>query len=249
MLHFSVITVSLNSEATLSDTLASVDFQTASEWEHLIIDGKSTDNSLRIVHSNNHPARSLFSDKDKGIYDAMNKGIRLAKGDILGFLNADDMYFDDTILATVQSLFSNDPALEIVYGDLVYVRQNDPQKVVRVWKGTDYSATYFESGHVPPHPAFFVRREALLETGGFDLHYKIAGDYELMFRLLKIEQRKAVYLPRVLVRMRLGGVSNRSVRNISAGNLEIVRAWRKHNQTIPAHFWPLRYFRKLRQFL
>lgn len=243
-----VITVVLNNALTIADSIESVLNQNIQNYEHLIVDGGSMDGTLAVIKEKSNSDITLISEKDNGIYDAMNKGVRLAKGDIVGFLNADDIYYDDAVLTSVQALFAQDPALEIVYGDLVYVRQNDTQKVVRTWKGTDYSAFYFEAGHVPPHPAFFVRREALLKTRGFDTSYKIAADYELMFRLLKVEGLKSVYLPKVLVRMRLGGVSNRSARNISAGNLEIIRAWRKHNQAIPVQFWPLRYFRKLRQF-
>lgn len=247
-MKISVVTVIFNNILTIHDSIDSVRNQNIYITEHLIIDGGSTDGTLQIIRENLTPGITLVSEPDNGIYDAMNKGIRLASGDIIGFLNSDDVYYDETVLDRVRAAFAADPTLEIVYGDLVYVRQNNLDRVVRTWCSRPFDTKYFGDGQVPPHPSFFVKRKVLVETGGFDLQFKLAADYELMFRLLEIERRCSHYLPSTLVKMRLGGATNRSFANIKRGNREIVAAWRKHNKSIPLRFWFLRYLRKLKQF-
>ena len=244
----SIITVVFNNALTIQDTISSIINQNICVHEHLIIDGGSTDGTLRIIQDNFDLGVSLISEPDEGIYDAMNKGIRLAFGDIIGFLNSDDVYYDETTLNQVSRVFEADPTLEIVYGDLVYVRQHNLDSIVRTWRSRPFNARYFGDGHVPPHPSFFVKRKILLETGGFDQQFKLAADYELMFRLLEIEKRRSFYLPSILVKMRLGGATNRSASNIRLGNQEIVAAWHKHSRSIPLRFWLLRYLKKVHQF-
>ncbi|TDB58651.1 glycosyltransferase family 2 protein [Arundinibacter roseus] len=244
----SIITVVYNNVHTVGDTLASVAAQKVRQLEHVVVDGVSTDGTLAVIAGFNSPVVRLTSEPDSGIYNAMNKGIRLATGDIVGFLNADDVYEHAEVLTQVQRAFAENPQADVVFGDLVYVKENDLGKVVRRWKSRPYDAAFFEEGHVPPHPAFFARRSALLASGGFDETFQLAADYELMFRLLKIEQRPSVYMPEVWVRMRLGGATNQSTQNIRRGNQEIVAAWKRHQQDIPLRFWLLRYLRKVKQF-
>jgi glycosyltransferase len=244
----SIITVVYNNVHTIRDTLASVAAQRVVEPEHVVVDGVSTDGTLALIEAFESSTIRLLSEPDTGIYNAMNKGIRRASGDIIGFLNGDDVYAHPNVLLKVQQIFEENLAIDLVYGDLVYVRENDLSKVVRRWKSSSYDAGFFENGHVPPHPAFFARRMALLESGGFDEQFRLASDYELMFRLLKIEQRPAVYVPEIWVRMRLGGATNQSTRNIRTGNQEIVATWKKHQKRIPLRFWFLRYLRKVKQF-
>jgi GT2 family glycosyltransferase len=244
-----IITVAYNSVRTIQDTLWAINSQQEVEVEHIIVDGGSTDGTLELIRKSDMHKLVLVSEPDKGIYDAMNKGIRLSTSSIVGFLNSDDVYFDQQVLHTIQQAFAQDPSIEIVYGDLVYVRENDLSKTVRNWKSRNYDARFFEDGYVPPHPSFFVKRSALIESGGFDQEFQLAADYELMFRLLKIDARLSLYLPRLLVRMRLGGKTNRSLANIVQGNREIIRVWSKHKQKIPLRFWFRRYLIKLGQYL
>jgi len=243
-----IITVVYNSAGTILDTMRSVEAQQGIQTEHIIVDGGSVDGTLELMHNSNSHS-TLISEPDLGVYDAMNKGVRIAESDIVGFLNSDDVYFDPQVLNYVQSAFENDPALEIVYGDLVYVRKNDLNKVVRHWQSRPYDDRFFEEGNVPPHPAFFVKRRTLIESGGFDLAFSFAADYELMFRLLKIESRRSHYLAQVLVRMRLGGKTNQTLGNILAGNKEILRVWSKHRVKISLRFWLRRYLLKVKQYL
>lgn len=245
---YSIITVVFNNCQTILDTLRSVQAQ-GGVLEHLIIDGGSTDDTLEIIHQEGSPLVKVLSEPDEGIYDAMNKGIRLASGDIIAFLNSDDIYFDNSILENVRLCFDRDLKLEIVYGDLVYVKKDNTNNIVRSWTNQSYHSVFFEDGNVPAHPSFFVKRKALVETQGFDLQFQIAADYELMFRLLKIEARTSLYYSGILVRMRLGGESNKSLKNIIRGNQEIVRTWKKHEIQIPWYFWFCRYYQKVRQFL
>jgi glycosyltransferase involved in cell wall biosynthesis len=247
-MKISVITVVFNGVLTIQDSIDSVMNQDACDYEHIIVDGNSTDGTLKIVQHYLDSGIILISEPDKGIYDAMNKGIQLASGDVVGFLNSDDVYYNQTILNQVHKVFKSDTSLEIVYGDLVYVRQQNLDSVVRLWRGRAFDTRYFGDGQVPPHPSFFVKRKALLETGGFDLQFSLAADYELMFRLLEVEKRPSAYLSSTLVKMRLGGATNRSFTNIKRGNQEIVAAWRKHKKSIPLRFWLLRYVRKVEQF-
>ena len=232
---YSIITVVFNNCQTILDTLRSVQAQVG-VLEHLIIDGGSTDSTLDIIRKENSPLIKLISEPDEGIYDAMNKGISLASGDIIAFLNSDDIYFDNGIIGNIRMCFDKNPSLEIVFGDLVYVKKDNVNSIIRRWTNQSYYSDFFEEGNIPAHPSFFVKKKVLVETQGFDLQFKIAADYELMFRLLKIEGRSSLYYPKVLVRMRLGGESNNSLNNIIRGNQEIVRTWKKHKKQIPWHF-------------
>lgn len=249
MNSISIITVVYNNANTIVDALRSVMVQQDIEIEYIVIDGGSTDGTLEILKANINSTTRLVSEPDQGIYDAMNKGARLATSDIVGFLNSDDVYQDQGVLKRVQRAFNTDRTIQIVYGDLVYVRKHNLSDVVRIWRSKPYDKSFFDQGNVPPHPAFFVRRDALIESGGFDLRYRLAADYELMFRLLKIERRPSLYLPQTLVRMRLGGQTNQSLVNILVGNKEIINAWTKHSLKIPLRFWPRRYFLKLEQYI
>lgn len=244
----SIITVVYNGEKTIQETLESVFAQKNIDLEYIIIDGNSTDQTRSIINSYNLKIHQILSESDNGVYDAMNKGLKLATGDFIGFLNSDDMYYSSSSLAKVIETFQKFPFLDIVYGNLLYVQRENPNKTVRKWINKPYYNSYFEDGNVPAHPSFFVRRDVLLETMGFDLSFHFASDYELMFRLLKIEKKKSHYLPEILVRMRLGGKTNKSLNNIRHGNFEIINTWKKHRQLIPLKFWMLRYLKKIVQF-
>jgi glycosyltransferase involved in cell wall biosynthesis len=229
-MKISVITVCFNSAEHIADALASVDAQTWPVVEHLIIDGGSRDGTLRIVQAHARPWRRIVSEPDDGIYDAMNKGIRLAAGDVVGFINSDDFYPGADVLATVARCFERDPALEACYGDLCYVQPDRIDSVVRYWRAGAFEPGAFRRAWAPPHPTLFVRREVYRRLGGFDLSYRIAADTELMIRLLEVHRIAIAYLPQVLVHMRTGGTTNRSLRNVWRQNVEIWRALKQHGQ-------------------
>ena len=192
-----------------------------------MIDGGSTDGTLGVLEVYRDKLANRTSEPDDGIYDAMNKGISLATGDIIGFLNADDMYADPDVLQMVVDAF-RDASLDACYGDLVYVDPQNTSKVIRYWKSRDYRAGLFRLGWVPPHPTFFVRRNIYERFGMFDLRYHLAADFELMMRFLEKEKVRSMYVPKVLVKMRLGGATNNSLSNIWKQNVEIYQSARQH---------------------
>jgi glycosyltransferase involved in cell wall biosynthesis len=185
----------------------------AQSWpdvEHIVVDGQSSDGTLQVLQKYRERIAHFVSEPDRGVYDALNKGIARATGDIVGFLHSDDEYVSSDALEQVAQAFA-DPEVGAVYGDLVYVSKTDSQKIVRYWKAGTYSRAKLALGWMPPHPTFYVRRSLYERFGGFDLKFRIAADYECMLRLLWREKIRAAYIPRVLVRMRTGGMSNRSL--------------------------------------
>lgn len=220
-MKISIITVTLNSALTIEDCLASVASQTY-PVEHIIVDGASTDNTLEIVHRISPSAR-IFSEPDKGIYDAMNKGIHIATGDIVGILNSDDFYAGPQVIERVTASFLESGAAAL-FADLVYVRPNNLNRIVRYYSGAGLTPDKFAWGWMPPHPTFFVRRELYEHYGVFRTDYEIAADYELTARFLVRYKMPYVYLPEVIVRMRTGGASTRSLRSNWILNREILRA-------------------------
>jgi glycosyltransferase involved in cell wall biosynthesis len=221
-----IITVSFNSQLTIEDTLISIDSQNHKEIEHIIIDGGSTDETMSVVNRYGNTWRHAFSESDNGIYDAMNKGLSLATGEVIGFLNSDDLFENDSVLKTVSSAFM-DFSIDIVYGDLHYVTK-DNSKVIRSWRSGISDPIRFEHAWAPPHPCFFVRRSAVMKYGEFDTSLYLAADNEFMMRYLQIHRLKYIYIPEVFVRMRVGGASNKSLVNICRQNIEIRRSFKKH---------------------
>jgi glycosyltransferase involved in cell wall biosynthesis len=209
-LHISVITAVFNRAATLGEALRSVREQQCPNVEHIVIDGGSTDGTLAILGAHRASISKIISEPDGGIYDALNKGIRQASGDVIGFMHADDQFASPMALARIAAAFE-DPAVGAVYGDLVYVKKNDVSQVVRYWRAGQYQRTHLTQGWMPPHPTFYVRKDVYSRFGAFDTRYRIAADYENMLRILWRGRVKAAYIPEVLVRMRLGGISNHSL--------------------------------------
>jgi glycosyltransferase len=190
-----------------------VSAQTYGNREHVVIDGASKDGTVELLERHRQQLTVLLSEPDSGIYDALNKGVARATGDVVGFLHADDIFGDEDILARVADAFM-DPAVSAVYGDLEYVRRNDVDHVVRYWKSELFTARKLAWGWMPPHPTLYVRREWYVKIGGFDTSFRIAADYLSVLRLFSQPGFRANYLPRVMVKMRLGGTSNRSLRDI-----------------------------------
>jgi len=224
-IKISVITAVFNRVDTVADALASVAAQTWPLVEHIAIDGGSTDGTLAVLDAHRQHLATLVSEPDKGIYDALNKGIGRATGDVVGFLHADDLFQDDQALARVAAAFA-DPAVDAVYGDLVYVRKHDPDQVVRYWHAGRFEPGCLAHGWMPPHPTFYVRRSVYENLGLFDTRYRISADYESILRFLGKGGIRPVYVPHVLVRMRLGGISNQSVRSMVRKSREDYAAMR-----------------------
>jgi len=248
-MKLSVITVCLNSRATIAEAIASVHRQTHPDIEHIVIDGKSTDGTLDAIAPYRSRIAGLVSESDEGLYFAMNKGIALATGDYIGFLNADDIYVDDRVLSRVAGALDQG-RVDSAYGDLVYVDAVDTSRVLRYWKSRPYRNGLVEAGWVPAHPTFFVRAAILKDIGGFDTRYRYQSDFEIMIRLFIDRRISSAYVPEVLVRMRTGGHTNRSLRNIIRGNLEAYSAARRHG-IARSPFWILSklYYRAVTFFL
>lgn len=246
-MKFSIITATYNSEKYLVDCINSVIKQDCQKVEHIIVDGCSIDKTLSIVKSYKEHFSVVISEKDSGIYDAMNKGISCVTGDVIGILNSDDYYANSKVLSDVENIFKNNEDVDVVYGNLHYVRAEDTTKIVRVWKSKPYYNLFFEFGNVPPHPSFFVRKGVYDKIGLFDTSYKLASDYDLMFRILKINKSKSMYLDEVMVKMRLGGATNKNIKNIFNGNLEIINIWRKNGFKFSGLFFIFRILKRLLQ--
>lgn len=226
-MKISVITASYNCAETIGDALRSVAGQSFPQVEHVIVDGASSDGTWDLIRSLASSRTVALSEPDDGIYDALNKGIARSSGDVVGFLHADDVFADRDVLAWVAAAFA-DPRIEAVYGDLQYVRRDDLSRVVRHWRAGSFSPAMLARGWMPPHPTLYVRRSIYERLGGFDTSYRIAADYEFALRMFSQPALAAAYLPRVLVKMRLGGASNRTLRNIARKSAEDLRALRTH---------------------
>ena len=226
-MKISIITVAYNSAATIADTLKSVSAQTHADIEHIVIDGGSTDATLALVKAHGARVVQLVSERDHGIYDAMNKGLALATGDAVGFLNSDDVFADVRVVERIaRALLA--PGVDACYGDLVFVDAVHMERVVRYWKSGPYRKGACARGWMPPHPTFYARRRAYVKHGGFDVSFRMAADFEMSLRLLDIAGLHAVHIPEVLVRMRMGGASTRGLASVVRNNRETARACVKH---------------------
>lgn len=244
-MKISIITVCYNSEETISDTIQSVLSQDYKDVEYIIVDGKSTDRTLEIIQSIKSRIK-LISEKDRGIYDAMNKGINIASGDVIGILNADDVYKNSQVLTAVMDAFKAN--VSIVYGDIEYVKYNDISKVVRKWKAGVFRSGKFKWGWMPPHPGFFIKKSCYESFGLFNLNLSTSADYELMLRMLEVHHLSCHYISKTITSMRVGGASNSSLKNRLIANRNDKKAWTIH----PINpFWftfILKPLRKLPQF-
>ncbi len=244
----SVITVVYNAVNTIEDTIKSVIKQDYPEIEHIVIDGGSTDGTMEIVNAYRNRLAVIVSEPDGGIYDAMNKGIDHATGSIVGTLNADDWYENEGVISRVVSAFNDEPELDAVYGDIVFVKKEEPHRLVRYWRSQPYSEGLFEWGWMPAHPSFFVRRECYTKYGKFDLDFQIQSDFDLTMRFLVVEKINTRYLPGVMVRMRMGGVTNNRISNVIRGNYEAYRACKKNGLSVTPVFMVKKILSRIPQF-
>jgi glycosyltransferase involved in cell wall biosynthesis len=224
-MKISVITAVFNNRDTIAEALDSALTQTHPDVELVVIDGGSTDGTVAVLQRYADRLAVLVSEPDHGIYDALNKGIARADGEVVGFLHSDDLFADIAVLSRIAAAFA-DPAVDAVYGDLLYVRKDDPSQVVRTWRADAFSPARLARGWMPPHPTFYVRRAVYERLGGYDTSYRIAADYDCVLRLLGKGGGRAAYIPEVMVKMRVGGASNRSLKNILQKSREDYRALR-----------------------
>jgi glycosyltransferase involved in cell wall biosynthesis len=233
----SIITACFRSEATVRDTLESVNAQTYPAIDHIIIDGASKDRTIELVREHGKRVVHVTSEPDKGIFDAYNKGLAVARGEVIGILNSDDFYASPTVIEKVMRAFA-DPTVEAVYADLVYVDKDDTRKIVRHWKSRPYRAGDFTRAFTPAHPTLFLRRSVYERTGGFNPEFRFSGDFEYMLRAFHTHGVKSVYLPEIVVRMRTGGATGGSLPFIKKQNLEILKALDAQGVKIvkPAYF-------------
>lgn len=227
MIKISVITVVRNNKDFVEDCIRSVIGQSYADIEYIVIDGASTDGTLDVINRYRARISRIISEKDKGHIYAMNKGLALASGTVVGFLHSDDFYADDTVIEKIANSFKN-TNIDSLYGDLVYVTKNNPDRIIRRWRGRSYNARNLKWGWMPAHPTFFVRKNIYEKYGYFDTDFKISMDYENILRFLYRYKISAHYLPKTIVKMRFGGVSNRSVKNIIRKTVEDYKACRMH---------------------
>ena len=247
-MKISIITITYNSAATVEDTIKSVVMQDYPNVEYLIIDGKSKDATLQIAEKYKDKISKIVSEKDKGLYDALNKGIKHATGDIIGMLHSDDLYSNPQVLSKIVKTFQDHPDAEGVYADLVFVNRNDPDKVMRTWESGAYQEGDFLKGWMPPHPTFFVKKDTYEKYGGFNTELKLSADYESMLRLIHKNQIKLAYLNEVIVKMRMGGVSNVSFFVKLKANLEDKMAWKINEMKPKMSTMIMKPLRKLGQY-
>ena len=246
-MKLSVITACRNSEKTIEDTVVSVINQDYSDTEYIIVDGASTDKTPAIINQYKNKISKIISGKDGGIYYALNKGLSLATGDVIGFLHSDDIYSHNSVLSLVADAINRNNA-DSVYADLQYVKRNNINKVIRYWRAGSYEDGLFLKGWMPPHPTFFVKKKCYEQYGNFNTVLKSAADYELMLRFLHKHKISTAYIPEVLVKMRQGGQSNVSLMNRLKANREDRMAW-ELNELKPSLFTTfVKPLRKISQF-
>ena len=224
----SIITSVYNNKETIEEAIASVLSQTYDDIEYIVVDGASTDGTIEVIKKYEGQISTFVSEQDKGIYDGLNKGVALATGDVIGFLHSDDLFEDEHVVAKIAEAFKIDD-VDSIYGDLVYVSKEDTSKVVRYWKSGAYGLKKLENGWMPPHPTFYVKRKVYEEHGAFDTSFKIAADYDSILRFLGREGITTRYIPEVLVKMRVGGESNKSLKNLVLKTKEDLRAVKNNN--------------------
>lgn len=246
-MKISIVTVVRNNRQ-VSEALDSILAQkTRHEIEMVVIDGASTDGTREILERYRERLGYFISEPDKGIYHAMNKGLSAATGEIVGILNSDDFYASDQVLETVGNAFVEGQT-DAVFGDLVYVDAQNTSRVVRYWRGLDYKKGAFRNGWHPPHPTFFVRRDLYKIHGLFDLSFKLAADFELMIRYIEKEHVRPTYIPVLMVKMRLGGASNKSLSNMVKANVEDWRAFKKNGIFVTPFYYVAKGFSRFGQF-
>jgi len=246
-MKITIITATYNSSQTIAECIDSVNQQTHQDIEQIIIDGYSIDKTLEIIKSLPNRVIKVISERDKGIYDAMNKGIKLSTGKVIGILNSDDLYIDSKVIEKIASIFETTSA-DCVHADLYYVNKDDTSQIVRHWQTCDYVPGAFKKGWHPAHPTFFVRKEIYEKYGLFNLDFSLAADFELMLRFFERYHVTSIYLPEPIVRMRLGGATSKNITNIILQNIECYKAFKVNGIKVSLLYPLYRLLPKLKQF-
>ncbi|PTB96808.1 glycosyl transferase [Marivirga lumbricoides] len=246
-MKISIITVVFNNKETIRRAIESVLSQNYSNIEYLIIDGASTDGTIDIINNYKNKINKFISEKDEGIYDAMNKGIELATGDVVGILNSDDSYIDENSVSEIAKTFEKyNP--DSVFADVIMVKEHDQKAIVRYYSAKKFKLWHFRFGHMPGHATFFAKRELFDKLGKYDTKYKISADFDLLLRFLFVNRISYKYIPKVLVRMSLGGVSTQGLSSIKQMNLELKHSLRKNRVKSNIIMIYMKYFVKIFQF-
>lgn len=248
-MKISIVTVTYNSEKTLADTIQSVIRQDYDDIEYIIIDGGSKDGTINIVNKYKEYVHQFISEPDKGIYDAMNKGIFMATGDIVGFLNSDDFFEDEDVVSTIANTMEKDPELDGIHADLYYVDSINTNKVVRYWCTRPFPKAGFFTGWHPAHPTFYVKKECYCKLGGYRLDMPLSADFELMFRFIQCNHIKVKHIDKVFVRMRLGGATSKNLSSIVKGIKQCKYAFNVNGQHMPRLYPAYRLIPKLFQLV
>jgi glycosyltransferase len=248
-MKLSIITATYNSAKTIANNVASVNEQTYDNIEHIIIDGASLDNTLDIIQTNSKRNLIIRSEPDKGIYDALNKGLALASGDIIGFLHSDDLFFSNQTIEKIVQAFSVSDRVDAVYGDLIFVNEKASHKVVRYWRSKPFTTKLLKKGWMPPHPTLFMRRQVYESHGLFNVNLKCAADYDYILRVFQDETLKFLYLPEIITKMQIGGVSTKGFVNIINKKIEDYKVLKSNHISYPLSVLLLKNTIKLPQLL
>lgn len=240
----SIITISFNTENTIAKTLKSVANQSYESIEHIIVDGGSKDNTLEICNSFSHISK-IISEPDNGVYDAFNKGLNLATGDVVGFLNADDVFYDNNSVHEIVNAFSKSNT-DIVYGNLDYI--NEYGKVIRKWTSKPYEAGLVKKAWMPAHPTFYCKKQVYIQLGGYNDNFKIGGDFELCLRFLEVHKVPSFYLNKKLVKMLVGGISNNGLKSKWIIYREELKAFKLNGINVNSVLFLIYKFTKITQF-
>jgi len=248
MKKVSIITVTYNCAATLLSTIKSVNQQTArSNIEYIVIDGQSTDNTLEIIHNNEKSIDKWISEPDTGIYDAMNKGLSIANGEWLGFLHADDLFYNNNVIEDLLNQ-SEQTGCNVVYGNLNYIKTEPSFQVIRYWQSQAFNTSLLKRGWMPPHPTVYLKKDLADKVGQFNTQFKISADYDYMLRLFSNPKAQSLFMDNTMINMRIGGVSNNSLKNIIRKSYEDYKALKNNNiGGLIALF--IKNFSKLTQFI
>ncbi len=243
---FSIITVCFNSEKTIRSTIESVINQNYTEIEYIIVDGGSTDNTLNIIKEYQTSIHKLISEKDEGMYDAINKGIKISKGEFVGILNSDDEFYSNDTISKITNFLNTNPQLDAIYGDIIFENKG---KTIRHYSANNWNKNKFEWGFMPPHPSFYCKRELFFKLGFYRLDFEIASDYELLIRYLRISKINYSYFPNIIVKMKLGGKSTKNILANIKLNIEIKKACKLNG--LNTNYFKLfsKYFTKIFEFI
>lgn len=246
-MKISVITPVYNGADTIESCITSVKKQSYKNFEYIIIDGGSKDNTLDIIKHFDFENLKWVSERDNGLYDAFNKGIKMATGDIVCFLCADDMYTHENVLQNIVTAYENNPGIEMIYTDIIYVDKDNLSKIDRYWKSSSFVPGLFKKGWLPPNTALFIQRRVFLEHGLFDTRYRLASDYEMQYRFFEKLRLRSLYMTDISVTMRSGGMSNSSFRGMYKSLRECYLALKQHNVKFPIIYIINTIFYRLRQ--